>query len=120
MWRHAPPDRLTGDRSDERILAALEKLLSGIMPAESLAVLRAAPRDDDQSLVQNTLAVLGSGFRSLGADRAVEDLDAIRRASCAPGVPGVPLFAGACELLETIHGLGLRCVMMRAIWMSGR
>jgi len=35
------PDRLTGDRSDDPILARLAKLLPGIAPAESLAALRA-------------------------------------------------------------------------------
>jgi FMN phosphatase YigB (HAD superfamily) len=112
------PDRLTGDRSDERILAGLEKLLPGIT-SEGLAVLRAALRDDDQSLVQNTLAVLGDAVRSLGADCSVEDLEAIRRVLCGPAVPGVALFPGACELLETIHGLGLRCVVLSNVQVRG-
>jgi hypothetical protein len=89
------PDHFSGQRSDEPVLARLAKLLPGITPAEGLAVLRAALRDDDQSLVQNTLAVLGDAVRSLGADCSVEDVEEVRRALRAPAVPGVALFPGA-------------------------
>src|SRR6266568_4264805 len=113
------PDHFSGQRSDEPVLARLAKLLPGMTRAKSLGVLRAALRDDDQSLVQNTLAVLGSAIRSRGADRTVEDLDEIRRALCVPAVPGVALFPGARELLETIHGLGLRCVVLSNVQLRG-
>src|SRR5262252_1228261 len=113
------PDHFSGQRSDEPVLARLVKLLPGIAPDDGLAALRATLRDDDQSLVQDTLALLGGAIRSLGADCSVEDLEAIRRALCAPAVPGVALFPGACELLETIHGLGLRCVVLSNVQVRG-
>lgn len=114
------PERLTGERSDDAILAKLEALLPGLPPADSLAVLRAALRDDDPSPVQNTLAVLGAAVRSLGVDGATDEvLDAIRCALCVPAVPGVALFPGARELLETIHGLGLRCVVLSNVQVRG-
>jgi FMN phosphatase YigB (HAD superfamily) len=113
------PDQFTGPRSDEPVLARLAELLPGVTPAESLAVLRAALRDDDQSLDQNTLAVLGGAVRSLGADGSVEDLEAIRRALCVPAAPGVALFPGTHELLETIHALGLRCVVLSNVQVRG-
>jgi FMN phosphatase YigB (HAD superfamily) len=113
------PDRLTGDRSDDPILARLAKLLPGIAPAESLAALRVAPRDDDRSLVQDTLAVLGSALRTLGPAYALGGLDEIRRALCAPAAPGVALFPGAREFLEAIRGLGLRCIVVSNVQVRG-
>jgi hypothetical protein len=74
-------------------------------------------RDDDQSLVQNTLAALGGAVRSVGADCSVEDLEAIRLALSVPALPGIALFPGAHELLETIHALWLR---RRPIWCGSR
>src|SRR5437588_7227300 len=82
------PDRLTGDRSDDPILARLAKLLPGIAPAESLAALRRALRDDDRSLAQDTLTVLGSAVQTLGPECALGDLDEIRRALLRAGCSG--------------------------------
>ena len=113
------PDHFSSQRSDELVLARLARLLPGTAPAEGLAVLRAALRDDEQSLVQNTLDVLNGAVRSLGATWELEDIDAIRRALCAPAVSGVALFPGARELLETIHGLGLRCVVLSNVQVRG-
>lgn len=113
------PDHFGGHRSDETVLACLANLLPGIAPAESLAALRAALRDDDHSLVQDALAVLSGAIQALGADCADDSLDAIRRALCAPAVPGLALFPGARELLETIHGLGLRCVVLSNVQVRG-
>jgi FMN phosphatase YigB (HAD superfamily) len=114
------PNDLGGNAgSNKPILARLAKLLPGIAPAQSLAALRAALGNDDQSLVQDTLAVLSGAIESLGADYASEDLDVIRRALCVPAVPGIALFPGARELLETIHGLGLRCVVLSNVQVRG-
>jgi putative hydrolase of the HAD superfamily len=106
------PDRLIGGVAQDRILARLAELLPGVAPERSLSELRTALRDDEQSLVQDTRAVLGRAVRLLGVDYPVEDLDAIRSALCTPAVPGVELFAGARELLETIRALGLRCIVL--------
>src|SRR5919199_4125615 len=114
------PNDLGGNAgSDETIRARLAKLLPEIAPAQSLAALRAALHVDDQSLVQDTLALLSGAIQALGVDCANEGLDAIRRALCAPAVPGVALFPGARELLETIHGLGLRCVVLSNVQVRG-
>ena len=113
------PDLLTDDRSDDPILARLAKLLPDIAPAESLAALRAALREDDRSPVQDTLAVLGSAVRTLGPECALGGLDEIRRALCAPAAPGVALFPGAREFLEAIRGLGLRCIVVSNVQVRG-
>ena len=99
------PDLLTDDRSDDPILARLAKLLPDIAPAESLAALRAALREDDRSPVQDTLAVLGSALRTLGPAYALGGLDEIRRALCAPAAPGVALFPGAREFLDRLRSV---------------
>jgi FMN phosphatase YigB (HAD superfamily) len=113
------PDQLGGHGSDEIILSRLAALLPGLAPAESLSALRSALRDDEQSPVQNTLAVLSDAVRALGADYPDKDMDAVRRALCAPAVSGVALFPGARELLESIHGLGLRCVVLSNVQVRG-
>jgi FMN phosphatase YigB (HAD superfamily) len=113
------PDRLSGHSLDQAILARLATLLPGLEPAESLDALRTALRGDDQSPVQDTRAVLRGALQTLGVDNADDVVDAIRRALCAPAVPGVALFPGARELLETIHGLGLRCVVLSNVQVRG-
>jgi FMN phosphatase YigB (HAD superfamily) len=113
------PDQLSGRGSDEIMLARLATLLPGLAPAESLSALRTALQNDDQSPVQHTLAVLSDAIKALGADYPDKDLDAVRRALCAPAVSGVALFPGAHELLETIHGLGLRCVVLSNVQVRG-
>jgi FMN phosphatase YigB (HAD superfamily) len=113
------PDRLGGHGSDEIILARLASLLPGIAPADSLAALRAALRADDQSPLQDTRAVLRGALEALGVDSGDDGIDAIRRALCAPAVPVVALFPGARELLETIHGLGLQCVVLSNVQVRG-
>jgi FMN phosphatase YigB (HAD superfamily) len=113
------PEHLVGQVANETILARLTTVLPGLAPAESLAALRAALRADDQSPVQNTQAVLRGALQALGVDSADDDVDAIRRALCAPAVPDVALFPGARELLETIHGLSLRCVVLSNVQVRG-
>ena len=81
--------------------------------------MRAALRDDDQSLVQKTLAVLGNAVRALGVECAVDDLNDIRRALCAPAAPGVALFLGARDFLETIRALGLHCIVLSNVQVRG-
>ena len=97
------PDRLTGQSSDEHCLARLATLVPALDPAQCLQILRDALRAEDQSLVQDTHAVLAGALQALGAQCEPERLVAIRRAICAPAVPGIELFPGARELLESIR-----------------
>jgi hypothetical protein len=52
------PDALSPTLSPTPILEQLAELLPGMEPADALAQLRAALRDDDASLVQDTHGVL--------------------------------------------------------------
>jgi len=100
-------------------LSQLGRLLPAIEPARSLAALRAAMRQDDTSLVQNTHAVLGRAIHRLGAECTDADLVAVRRALCAPASPAVSLFAGAADFLEGLRALGLRCVVVSNVQVRG-
>jgi putative hydrolase of the HAD superfamily len=62
--------------------------------------------------MQDTHAVVARVVQALGAACGVDDVVAIRRALCAPAVPGISLFPDARELLETIRDLGLHCVVL--------
>src|SRR5437660_7788770 len=100
------PDRLTGRSTDEPCLPQLAALLPQLDAAQCLLALRQALRADDQSLVQNTHGVLAGALQALGAQCEPEQLVAIRRAICRPAVPGIVLFPGAQELLETTREFG--------------
>jgi FMN phosphatase YigB (HAD superfamily) len=113
------PDRLTGRLADERYLTRLAPLVPELDAAACLHALRAALRAEDQSLVQDTHAVLARALHSLGAECEPERLVAIRRAICAPAVPGIALFPGARELLERICALGKRCVVLSNVQVRG-
>ena len=113
------PDRLTGQVRDDDCLMRLAPLLPGLDAALSLAALRAALRADDQGIVQDTHAVLARSVQALGAECALDDIVAIRRALCVPAVPGITLFPGARELLETMRDLGVRCVVLSNVQVRG-
>ncbi len=100
------PDCPTLPLPDETFLSQLLRLLPAVEPARSLAALRAAMRQDDTSLVQNTHAVLGRAIQRLGAECTDADLVAVRRALCAPASPAVSLFAGAADSLKVCALLG--------------
>jgi len=113
------PDRLTGRSADEHCLARLAALLPELDAAACLIALREALRADDHSLVQDTHAVLARALQALGAQCEPERLVAIRRAICAPAVPGIALFLDAPELLQTIRDLGMRCVVLSNVQVRG-
>ncbi|TME88992.1 MAG: HAD family hydrolase [Chloroflexi bacterium] len=113
------PDRLTGQPPDDRCLAQLARLLPGVEPAQTLAALRAALREDDNGMVQNTHAVLGRALQRLGIACGDADVIDIRRALCAPASPGVSLFPGAREFLEALRALDLRCVVLSNVQVRG-
>ena len=113
------PDRLTGRLADEHCLARLAALVPELNAAACLVALRDALRADDRSLVQDTHAVLAMALHSLGVECGPEQVVAIRRAICAPAVPGLTLFPGACELLETVRELGMRCVVLSNVQVRG-
>jgi HAD superfamily hydrolase (TIGR01662 family) len=113
------PDRPTGYLSDEHCLTGLAALLPDIDAAHCLHTLRAALRADEQSLVQDTHALLARALHSLGAECEREQVVAIRRAICAPAIPGIALFPGARELLETIREFGMRCVVLSNVQVRG-
>ena len=60
------PERLTARLSDQQCMDQLAHLLPTIEPSRTLAALRAALREDDNSLEQNTHAVLGRAIQRLG------------------------------------------------------
>jgi FMN phosphatase YigB (HAD superfamily) len=113
------PDRLTGHLPDEQCLARIAALVPEVDPAQCLDALRAALRADDQSLVQDTHAVLARALQAFGAHSEPQRLVAIRRAICAPAVPGIALFPDARELLESICELGMRCVVLSNVQVRG-
>src|SRR5439155_6987049 len=113
------PDRLTAQVPDDRCLAQLARLLPTLEPAQALAALRAALREDDSGLAQTTHAVLGGALQRLGIACGDADLIAIRRALCAPASPGVSLFPGAREFLQELRNLGLRCVVLSNVQVRG-
>src|SRR2546425_3269891 len=113
------PDRPTGQVPDDWYLAQLTRLLPSLEPAQTLAALRAALREDDNGMVQNTHAVLGRALQRLGAERSDVDLVEIRHALCAPASPGISLFPGARESLEEVRDLGLRCVVLSNVQVRG-
>lgn len=113
------PDRLTGHSSDEHCLTELARLLPDLDAGQSLNALRDALRVDDTSLVQDTHPLLAGALHALGAECNLDRVVAIRRALCAPAVPGIALFPNACDLLETIRDLGLRCVVLSNVQVRG-
>jgi FMN phosphatase YigB (HAD superfamily) len=113
------PDRLTAHVAADPCLEQLERLLPGVDAASVLATLREHLRRDDGSLVQETHGLLAHALRTLGMHSAELDVVAVRRALCAPAVPGVRLFPGATELLAALQGLGLRCVIVSNVQVRG-
>jgi putative hydrolase of the HAD superfamily len=114
------PDALSPTLSPTPILEQLAELLPGLEPAHALAQLRAALRDDDASLVQDTHSVLHrSVFHMYAGSSPRVDPVAIRRALCQPASAGIQLFAGAVELLACVRTLGLRCVVVSNVQVRG-
>lgn len=113
------PDRLTGQLSDEHSLARLAALVPELDAAQCLDALRQALRGHDHSPVQDTHAVLARALQTLGADCEVHQVVAIRRAICAPALPGIALFPDARVLLETIRELCMRCVVLSNVQVRG-
>jgi FMN phosphatase YigB (HAD superfamily) len=113
------PDRLTAHVAIDPCLEQLERLLPGVDAASVLATLREHLRQDDGSLVQETHGLLARALRTLGMHAAGLDVVAVRRALCAPAVPGVRLFPGAVELLAGLRSLGLRCVIVSNVQVRG-
>ena len=94
-------------------------LVPEVDPAQCLHALRASLRANDQSLVQDTHAVLATALQALGIECEPQRLVAIRRAICVPAVLGIALFPDARELLETICELGMRCVVLSNVQVRG-
>lgn len=114
------PDRLTAHVGADPCLEQLRQLLPEIDAARLLATLRGRLQHDDGSLEQDTHGLLAAALRTLGVHAAEElDVAAVRRALCAPAVPGVRLFPGAAELLAATRRLGLRCVVVSNVQVRG-
>jgi FMN phosphatase YigB (HAD superfamily) len=117
------PERLTAHVSADPCIEQLGRLLRGVDGALALARLRDELKADDGSLVQDTHGLLARTLRTLGAKSAELDAEpdvvAVRRALCAPAVPGVRLFPGAPELLAGCRAIGLRCVIMSNVQVRG-
>lgn len=114
------PDGLGAPLSPAPILEQLAALLPDIDPADALAYLRAALRDDDASLVQDTHGALHRTLGRLYPGKTLNtDPVAIRRALCQPASAGIQLFTGAVELLACIRTLGLRCVIVSNVQVRG-
>jgi FMN phosphatase YigB (HAD superfamily) len=112
------PERLTAHVGEDRSLEQLASLLPGMDPARVLAALRAELRQDD-SLAQNTHVVLAHGLQALGVNTAEVDVVAVRRALCAPAVPGLRLFPEAADLLVGLARLSLRRVVISNVQVRG-
>jgi putative hydrolase of the HAD superfamily len=113
------PDRLTVSLGTDSCQEPLGRLLPEVHAGHALATLRAALRHDDDSLVQDTHGLLARALRTLGANSLELDVLAVRRALCAPAVPGARLFPGAAELLAGSRKLGLRCVIVSNVQVRG-
>jgi FMN phosphatase YigB (HAD superfamily) len=113
------PDRLTVHVSPDPCLEALGRLLPELEAAQVLTTLRGALQHDDGSLVQDTHGLLADALRTFGVDMAELDVVAVRRALCAPAVPGVHLFPGTAELLAGVRRLGVRCVIVSNVQVRG-
>ena len=85
------PDRLTAHVSAAPHLEQLQRLLPGIDAASVLVTLREQLRQDDGLLVQQTHGLLARALQTLGLTSAELDVVAVRRALCAPAIPGVGL-----------------------------
>src|SRR5437763_1612962 len=93
------PDRLAVHVGPDKCVEQLRTLLPGVDAVRAYDTLRRALRQDNGSLVQDTHGLLSTAVRGLGLNSAEVDINAVRRALCAPAVLGVQLFAGAAELL---------------------
>lgn len=113
------PERLPVRAGPDPCLEQLERILPGINAAPVLAALREELRKDDGSLVQDTHRLLAAAMRRLGLHSAEQHVVAVRRAMCAPAVPGVRLFPGAADLLATFRQLGLRSVIVSNVQVRG-
>ncbi len=113
------PDRPTPHPGIDPCLEPLARLLPGIDAAHALATLRERLRQEDGSLVQDTHGLLARTLREFDLDPAEPDVAAVRRALCAPAVPGVRLFPGAADFLAGCRQLGLRCVIVSNVQVRG-
>jgi FMN phosphatase YigB (HAD superfamily) len=112
------PEKLTAHVGPDRPLEQLARLLPGMDPARVLAALRAELRQDD-SLAQDTHGLLAHALEGLGVDPTEVDVVAVRRALCAPAVPGIRLFPGAADLLAGLGRLSLRRVIITNVQVRG-
>jgi FMN phosphatase YigB (HAD superfamily) len=114
------PDALSATLSSEPVLQQLAVLLPDIEPADALAHLRAALKNEDASLVQDTHGVLHRSLAQMYPGACPNgDPVTIRRALCQPASAGIQLFTGALELLACIRNLGLRCVIVSNVQVRG-
>jgi putative hydrolase of the HAD superfamily len=113
------PERLTSHVSADPCLEQLGRLLPELDAAHALARLRDELRTDDGSLEQDTHGLLARALHTLGPKSAELDVVAVRRALCAPAVPGVRLFPGAADLLAGFRALGLRSVIVSNVQVRG-
>ena len=112
------PDHVTAHVSADPRLE-LRRLLPELDATQVLTTLQGELRQDDRSLVQDTHGLLARALRTLGVNTADVDIVAVRRALCAPAVPGMHLFPGATELLAGLRTLGLRCVIVSNVQVRG-
>jgi len=119
------PDQLTPHVDPDPCLQQLRRLLPEVDPGRALATLREeiqcglAEADRTGTAVQDMHALVRRALRALGICPSGLDTTALRRAVCAPAVPGVQLFPGAAELLRCLRAYRLRCVVVSNVQVRG-
>jgi len=113
------PEHVTANMGIDPCVEQLGRLGPQVDATHALTVLRRELQQDTGSVVQDTHGLLARALRSLGRDWAELEVLAVRRALCAPAVPGVRLFPGAAELLTSCRRYGLRCVIVNNVQVRG-
>jgi FMN phosphatase YigB (HAD superfamily) len=112
-------ERLAARVDADPRLDQLARLLPELDAVHVLSTLGHWLRQEDGSLAQNTHDLLAQGLQSLGLYSTNLDVLDVRRAMCAPAVPGTSLFPGAIELLSGLRQRRLRTVIASNVQVRG-
>ena len=120
LWPDRWPSREADDAARLARLRATLPLLSDDRARDLLAELSAGALALDRELQQNWRAPMHDALRRLDLPADAAAIRALRSAMCLPvslSRGRIDLFPGARELLATINGLGLTCVVVsNAVW----
>ena len=117
LWPERWPSREADDALRLERLRATLPLLSDARARDLLAELSAGALALDRELQQNWRMPMREALRRLDLPADAAAIRALRSAMCLPASGRIDLFPGARELLATINGLGLTCVVVsNAVW----